>query len=581
MGRRRSAALALLLAATGASGVLSAPAGAGSGEDAAHAFRRYRAALEKAFVRADPTAERFFAAEQLPGPEHRVDWHRAIDDLDGDGGREVLLERWRFTFDTVGFGFTGTYRARVLDGRDGDVVWTYGNEFHGGFPALALRVRLEGGAPGLLFPKIDNQSAESPTYRLRLDAVDRRGERAWTRDFTTTFNFTTGGMTATDVPTTLEKFDPDGDAPTDFLVALTDYVRAALPDRAVARSDVYVLDARDGSMRRLGTVGPDTYWFHSIQAGPDVDGDPGEDVVIAGEENSPESYLEARSGLDGTTIWRKETYLGWYPWAAAVPDMSSDGAADLIVGWDRPNSNERVFQIWDARSARPLWKAEGIFPYVLGDQDRDGRSDIGAFEFVRTSKKAGARFLAFSRGRLLYEATHVEKPPDCGGVCISFGFYLDAGDIDGDSLRDTYVLALMATDGKPKRIEYAVTGADGSILYRELNLTPVRGSLDEGRGGDLLGFARPAEDEVAVTAYDGITRRALWGRSYRMRGARNLGPYGAYDALAELDGDAAPELLATVAGKRNATLVALDGATGAILWQRPIRGDARVTTPGA
>jgi hypothetical protein len=578
MGRWWIPALALSCALGGTPGAGRASTGQTPDPGAAEVFRHYRQAVERTFVRDEPGARRFLAVAQVGESPYRVTWHRLVGDMDGDGGGEVLLERWRFTIDPIGFGFTGDYRAQVLNGANGRVLWTYRNEFHGGFPALAIEIRLSGGEAGLLFPKIDNQSAQSPTYRLTLEAVDSGGQGVWTRAFTTTCNLATGGIAGTDVPSAFQRFDPDGDAPTDFLVALTDYVKASVPDRAVARSEVFVLDARDGSMKPLGEVGPDVYWFHSIQAGPDLDGLGGDDIVIAGEENSPDSYLEARSGVDGGTIWRTEAYLGWYPWAAALPDMNSDGSADLIVGWDRPNTNERVFQISDARGVRPLWKAEGTFPYLLGDQDGDGTIDVGAYDFVHKRRKSGARFKAFSRGRLLYEESHVERLPECSGFCISGGFYLNAGDLDGDALRDTYVLTSVPTNDKPKRWEYAVADADGSLLYQELDLAPVRGTLDRGAGGDLVGFERTGAGVVRVTAYDGITRRSLWSRSYRMTGARNLGPYGPYGAAMELDGHAGVEVVVTLAGRRVETLLALDGTTGEILWQRPVTGAARVGT---
>ncbi|MDQ3915374.1 MAG: hypothetical protein M3323_08630 [Actinomycetota bacterium] len=574
MGKRRTAALLLAIALAASAPATADPIGLGSPRKA---FAAYRRAVERAIERGDADARRFFETVQAGDDRQVFYWHRGIDDLDGDGAQEVLLERWRVTMDPIGFGFSGDYRAQVLDGARGSTRWTYRNEFSGGFPVLALRISLGEGMPGLLFPKIDNQSAESPTYRLTFDAVlGSSGEAVWTRAFTSTYNLATGSIAGTDAPTALQKFEPDGDETTELLVALTDYAKAALPDRAVARSEVYVLDAADGSLRPLGEVGPDLVWFHSIQAGPDVDGLGGDDVVIAGNENSEDAYLEARSGIDGATIWRTPARIGWHTWAAALPDMNADGRRDIVVGWDRPNTNERVFQVWDAREPRPLWKAEGVFPYLVGDVDSDGTTDIGAFDLVHTRKRTGARFKAFSRGRLLYRTSHVRKLPDCDGVCFSFGFYLNAGDIDGDRLRDTYVLVAMPTKGKPKTIEYAASGADGSILYRRRNLAPLLGSLGGSAADDLLGFARAGHDVIRVAAYDGPTMRALWTRSYRMAGAKNLGPYGAYDGAIELDGGGRGELLLTVAGKSASTLVALDGGSGDLLWQRPVTGGRRV-----
>lgn len=579
MVQRRAAGLILCVLLLGAPATAGSDDRAAPDERAARAFKSYRTAVERALIRGEPAMRRFFTAVRAAEDRHRVTWHRAIGDLNGDGSRDVLVERWRFTVDPVGFGLTGDYRAQVLGGDRGTLLWSYRNEYSGGFPVLAFKIRLGGGAPGLLFPKIDNQSAESPTYRLTLQAIDGYGRGVWQRAFTSTFSWFTGDVAGTDVPFAFQKFDPDGDAATDFLVALTDYVKAAVPDRAVARSEIFTLDARDGSLVFRGSAGPDVYWFHSIQAGPDIDGEGGDDVVIAGEENSPDSYLEARSGLTGETIWREETHLGWNPWAHAVPDMSSDGEKDLIVGWTRPRTNKRLFQIWDARRARPLWKQEGTFPYLLGDVDEDGAADIGAYEFVHTRKRSGARFMAFSRGLLLYKASYVHKLPECQGFCFSFGFYLDAGDIDGDRLRDTYVLSTHPSKGKPKRVEYAVAGADGGLLYRERNLVPVLGSIDGGRGDDLVGFTRSEEDVVTISAYDGITRRTLLSRPYEMTGAHNLGAFGAYDAAVDLDGDGNSELLVKLSGKGAETLMALDGATGNILWQRPVTGNAKVLAP--
>ncbi len=571
----------LLAIAVAVGSVVAAPSTfAGDGE-AQQAFRSYRRAVEKPWLDADVSAERFFeavddAVAQAEGDRFRLTWNRGIHDLTGDGAQEVLLERWLLAFDPVGFGLSGDYRALVVDGRRGDRMWTYRDELHGGFPLLAMGIDLAEGEPGLLFPEADNQSAESPTYRATFEAVDARGESRWTRSFTTTYNLVTGGIAGTDVPTAFDVFEPDGDDTTELLVALTDYVRASIPDKAVARSEVYALDGADGSLLPLGTVGPDLHWFHSIQGGPDVDGRGGDDFVVAGNENTPDAYLEVRSGLTGDVVWRKAARFGWYPWASGVPDMTSDGRPDLVIGWERPNTDERVFQVWDAQKARPVWKAEGIFPYLLGDQDRDGTIDIGAFEFIREDGRYGARFLAFSRGRLLYERSHVENLAPCQSSCFSAGFYLSAGDLDGDSLRDTYVLANVPDGDGMRVVEYAVRGADGRLLYERRRLTPVRGSIDGGRGGDLLGFALAGPNRLLLTAYDGITRAVLWSRTYRMAGLRNLGPYGAYDAADRLDRDPQHELLVAFSARRAQTLAALDAHSGDVLWQKAVTGAARV-----
>jgi hypothetical protein len=92
-----------------------------------------------------------------------------------------------------------------------------------------------------------------------------------------------------------------------------------------------------------------------------------------------------------------------------------------------------------------------------------------------------------------------------------------------------------------------------------------------------VGSTRSEKGIVQVTAYEGVGRRILWSRAFRMKGARNLGPYGAYDAAAELDGDGGTELVVTVTAPDAVTLLALEGATGNILWQRPIRGNRYIT----
>lgn len=94
-----------------------------------------------------------------------------------------------------------------------------------------------------------------------------------------------------------------------------------------------------------------------------------------------------------------------------------------------------------------------------------------------------------------------------------------------------------------------------------------------------MGFTRSSKNVVTVSAYDGVTRRTLWRRSYRMAGARNLGPFGAYDSATELDGYGGRELLIKLSGGRNEVLLALEAATGRVQWQRTVRGDAEVVCP--
>jgi hypothetical protein len=562
MGTRRTAAL--LLAAT-----LLAPAAAGAGDrgESDRAYEHYRRNVARTLAGDQQTARRLLAQVDQTSDEQVVDWYRDVHDLDGDGASEVLLERWRITLDPVVFAFTGTYEARVLDGASGRVEWTYGNDFERGWPVLAQPVSLGEGRPGFVFFTIDEATAEAPTRRVTLDAAYGSGEIVWTRAFTSTYNYATGSAAASDVPTTVSRFEPDGDEATEYLVALTDFAGAA-----TVRSDVYALDAADGSLSPLGEVGPDPFLDHSIGTGPDIDGRRGDDFVVVGAENTDDAYMAARSGLDGSPIWETPAKLGRGTWTSPVRDMSGDGAWDLAVGWDRPNDDEPIFQFWDARRGVPLWKAHGVFPYVLGDHDRDGRPDVGSYEFIHDENRSGARFQAFSRGRLLYRTTQVQKPLRCTGFCSSFGFYLDGGDIDADGLRDTYVLVTMSDGQRSEVHEYAVAGADGGLLYRQRRLSPVLGSLDAGPGTDLVGFARAGKDEVRVEALDGDSRRTLWSRSYRMRGADGLGPFGAYDAAAELDGDRGSELVLEVTAGAARTLVAVDGRSGEILWQRPLTG---------
>lgn len=105
-------------------------------DEARRAFTNYRTSIERALIQSDPDARRFFQmVKAAEDGREQVTLHRPVEDMDSDGVRDVLVERFRFTRDPVGLALSGDSRAQVLSGRTGELLWTTATIFQAGSPS--------------------------------------------------------------------------------------------------------------------------------------------------------------------------------------------------------------------------------------------------------------------------------------------------------------------------------------------------------------------------------------------------------------------------------------------------------------
>jgi outer membrane protein assembly factor BamB len=218
-----------------------------------------------------------------------------------------------------------------------------------------------------------------------------------------------------------------------------------------------------------------------------------------------------------------------------------------------------------------------MFPYALGDIDRDGRVEIGVKSGFLIEGFAGERFTAYrSDGRRLYQQTYGVDTDDCGGFCLVANSLLHAGDLHGDGVRDTFVLRRRASDGESiDEVRYLVDGRNGKVMYTDERYVPLLASID-GRGDDF-GSVTVRNGRVTVRTFDARDGAPLWRARLRVPGAKALGNWlDPYAAGADVDADGCADMLVTLSGKDGARLVALNGRNGSVLWTRSLAGDLAV-----
>lgn len=558
-----------------------------------------RAALGSYLQR--PGASEFVGAV-LQAQEELETFHlvypRAVHDVTGDGAGDVLVLDYEITpVLTPGviipsFSFRTDVKVRVLDGRDGDVLWTKKAHFENGFlDVVEARVGARGDN-GFAILVYDGAVGPVEQRRYTIRAVSARGKALWARHYESVLVQSFPAYAYANVPIAMEPFDALKPRPTDFLVGLGDVVWAGTGYAADVRA-LTVEGARGEETAHPGrevTVGTDLPYPTATR---DVSGDGLDDYVflnpmeqvVRGEEG-PETggAIRALRGNDGSVIWETAfDFSGTIAvWVFAGPDLAGSPAADfMLTAWVDDEQRMESGDDWDlylvdGSNGSVGWRKRGGWPYFPGDVDGDGRGDVISRAVMTRGRRSSSvlmRAITWT-GETIWTRKHLTEadPPPCGAACWTFygvGFD-EAGDLQRDGLVDSWVWLSIEHDPGPQSFHrYVVdarTGARSFVSGRDLFATG--GSFD--RRGDDLAFLRLARDGIAARGVD-WSGRTVWESTLEV-------PLGSGDVelqakATRLDADGCADLLVGIGGRRGQYVAVVDGGDGSLLWSRVLDGD--------
>lgn len=527
------------------------------------------------YERTLPAARALAAGAEQVGDSHNYYFVQPIHDLDGDGIGDVIVQVYDITSAPVDVRFTsstGSLTAYALSGRTGRELWSRTEDYaDGSAGVMPLRVG-EDATNGVVVFKVEGGTA---AYTIELNALDGSGEQLWSQTVTSSYNFYTGaGLftpagAATDAPTTFHRFNGVEGSAQDLLLAVSDYV-VSRGGQQVGTTEAKAIDGVDGSVVDYGISATSTEMVPYADAIADVTGDGLDDVVMLTKE-SGRDLVVAYDSSDSSELWQLETRFSDYVWTRRMPDLAGDSKRDFVVAFQR--GNRHVFHVVDAGRGRVAWSGRAWAPYPIGRADRDRRQDVGGFGFVSERRRQGTRFLVFSSGgRRLYSRVHESDVSSCRRNCILFSFLLQAGDLNGDAVKDRYVTQWLVGGQSRSRNDYVVSGRTGRKLYRR-KLIPLLGNVDGRGAGDLATLSRK-NGGLLLRTLTGKGARLVWRSRVRWPGfTRPAFPLQPYGAALQLDRDGCDDVLLMARTGRGAVLTALDGRTGKPKWSSGMGDD--------
>lgn len=260
-------------------------------------------------------------------------------------------------------------------------------------------------------------------------------------------------------------------------------------------------------------------------------------------------------GLDGSTIWKLDTYKepnsGWIYSLCECGDVNGDGVPDAAFGVG--SYLDSVFMVdGTSTGANPnvLWQFNSIDAVMsvrcIGDVDRDLKDDVLASEADN-----GYRVVCISGvdGSLVWQYPTVKGAYACGVL----------PDITGDGVNEALAV-LWTGDGSAIR---CMNGLNGGLIWSSSDVLSYGMAVDilEDVNGDQNNEVIVSSWENAVTVLSGADGTLVWKT---VVGSLNGGDVWTARAIPDLNGDGREDV---IAGSFDYYVYAMDGDSGEVFWK--------------
>jgi hypothetical protein len=495
----------------------------------------------------------------------------AVGDLDGDGLRDLVLQKGFFESRFVG-----------VSGKDGSRLWSYtmdsGTEDGWSFGGVRALHSSDG---GLLIDTVTYGDEQETAVSWSLEmvrtftALNADGSVRWRKEYTGTVTGTDVSLTITGLPmlTCVAAIGGPGDD-----VAVSTYDVVVTEETAAGTGKVEVIDGATGISRAVAVAGAvPAEDFPATGVVKDLNGDRLADVITV-SSGAGEVRVVAHSGVDGRPIWQN-TFDGIpVSWVNSAGNTDGDGAQDILlmgVDWERWDNLFQTSLLSGADGAT-RWQAYSEMAAAVGDIGGDGRDDIVMVTIVDSGRQWGLRYTAVSgTGKRLYGVSHTVTVGPSMMTMLSLGLDM-VGDVDGDGT-DDFAHAITASGFRPRFYDkdrgpvLSATGRkafDGSAAGSGLEA-----SVD--RRGDDFASVRRAKNEANITTRNGATGATIWETSLRMQGFR----WG-FARGGDITGDRRSEVIVIAQATHGSMVTVLDGLSGRVLWRRNTGNPGVIVTPG-
>ena len=515
-------------------------------------------------------------------------------DLDGDGHPDVLTAESIAERESAEAGIVSfRYRVTARRGSEGGLLWELplrADELHAarlGPQATHGALLVNGERTSTMGGGGSSSQGFGDRVELRglnLTAVDGEGAELWERVFDAGVF---AGVAVADEEegrrqaSVVERFPTFGglvqatpSAASDVLVSTL--TRRETPAGLTSSIDVSIVDGATGANAGSFTVQTEGTRSAVHPAG-DLDGDGLDDVLVL--RDPTEGGLTARRASDGAVIWSNPADI--VPFEVSIRDLgdvTGDGISEIAVSGSGDvfdGSPPRV-TVLDGAGGEVLLSTIAGAVSVAGVVDEEGTIGIMTQRVIEEPERGVLYRLHSPEGETLLET--VVPVPQVEGQSTSVQLTADAGDLDGDGVRDAGHRRVFSTQAAGTTSEGTmVSGATLTPLQGGDAGLPLHASLD-GAGDELVRVARSAPGELTVTATDG-SGAAIWSRA--VRADERYGRQGRISVAAagDVDGDGIPDVLLSVetsrvvpgrtGGSHDESIVqswVLTGVNGRVLW---------------
>lgn len=484
----------------------------------------------------------------------------------GEGAASLIFDDFSFEAKTVVAAVSGASGDILWEQKYDDFVWPSAMEFGGGTRGALL-------IHGLL-----SMLGPISQHELVFDAVDgATGKSRWVRSYEFVTLGTGFGAAGHDAPLWFDIFDGTGNGADDILLAVGTF--AATYGGFVVTIRTLVIDGATGDEREHPAQDVGANWLPLAFGVDDLDGDGKDDYVVSLSTvpGAGNDRVVARSGRDGTEIWRAQGYdFSYIAWVYRLADIDRDGTSDFaITTFKSPESWSLDSLLVGGATGDLRWRRPGGWPSSPGDIDGDDHPDVIARDadvFFGKGKFVFEHSAYTGTGKRLW-AHRIEsryKPHRCRNSCSAgagIGFW-EVGDLQPDGVTDSFVYeAVEQNPGEDRVFAFTLDGKTGARLLSGEEGFYALGVAVDGHGTDV---AQVDVDKrsVSVSAARGSNGTTLWRSNLtydlpsRLRDPWLLG--------ANLDHDRCGDILVVLDARRGGHLIALSGSDGTLLWWRSV-----------